>query len=62
MQRLNQLQRQTKNGSNSRHEEEGRYHERRDNYKNMVIQEVIEELIDITHLTQQGNFMHLNIP
>jgi hypothetical protein len=32
MQSLNQLQRQTKNGSNSRREEEGRYRERRDNY------------------------------
>jgi len=30
---LNMLQRQTKNGSNSRWEEEGRYHERRDKYK-----------------------------
>jgi hypothetical protein len=29
----------------------------------MVIQEVLAELIDITHLpTQQGNFMHLKIP
>jgi hypothetical protein len=28
--------------------------------KEMVIQEVQEELIDITHLlTQQGNFIHL---
>ena len=30
LQRLNQLQRQTKKGSNSRQEEEGRFHERRD--------------------------------
>jgi hypothetical protein len=29
---LNQLQRQINNVSNSRREEEGRYHERRDNY------------------------------
>jgi hypothetical protein len=29
----------------------------------LVIQEVLAELIDITHLpTQQGNFMHLKIP
>jgi hypothetical protein len=33
MQSLNQLQRQAKNGSDSRHEEEGRHHERRDNYR-----------------------------
>jgi hypothetical protein len=33
MQSLNQLQRQARNGSNSRWEEEGRYHERRDNYR-----------------------------
>jgi hypothetical protein len=33
MQSLNQLHRQAKNGSDSRQEEEGRYHERRDNYK-----------------------------
>jgi hypothetical protein len=32
MQSLNQLQRKTRNGSNSRWEEEGRYHERGDNY------------------------------
>jgi hypothetical protein len=32
MQILNQLQRKTKNESNSRHEEEGRYYERRYNY------------------------------
>jgi hypothetical protein len=36
MQSLNQLQRKTKNGSNSKHEEEGRYHEIRDNYKRVV--------------------------
>jgi hypothetical protein len=28
----------------------------------LFIQEVLVELIDITHLTQQGNFMHHNIP
>jgi hypothetical protein len=29
----------------------------------LVIQEVLAELIDITHLpTQQGNFIHLKIP
>jgi hypothetical protein len=33
MQILNQLHRQTRNGSDSRQEEEGRYHERRDNYR-----------------------------
>jgi hypothetical protein len=33
MQSLNQLQRKTKNGSNSRHEEHGIYHERRYNYR-----------------------------
>jgi hypothetical protein len=33
MQSLNQLHRQEKNGSDSRQEEEGRHHERRDNYK-----------------------------
>jgi hypothetical protein len=33
MQSLNQLQRQTKRGSNSKQEEEGRYYERRDNHK-----------------------------
>jgi len=31
MQILNQLQRQAKNGSNSRHEEESRYYEGREN-------------------------------
>jgi hypothetical protein len=64
MQILNQLHRQAKNGSDSRQEEEGRYHERRDNYRRMmVIQEVLEKIIDITHLlTQQGNFMHLKTP
>jgi hypothetical protein len=31
--------------------------------KELVIQEVLVKIIDITHLpTQQGNFMHLNIP
>ena len=31
--------------------------------KEIVIQEVLVELIDITHLpTQQRNFMHLKIP
>jgi hypothetical protein len=33
MQSLNQLHRQEKNGSDSRQEEEGKHHERRDNYK-----------------------------
>ena len=33
MQSLNQLHRQAKNGSDSRHEEEGRTHERRDKYR-----------------------------
>jgi hypothetical protein len=33
MQSLNQLHRETKKGSCSRHEEGGRQHERRDNYK-----------------------------
>jgi hypothetical protein len=33
MQILNQLHMQVKNGSDSRQEEEGRYHERRDNYR-----------------------------
>jgi hypothetical protein len=33
MQISNQLQRKTKNGSNSIWEEEGRYHEGRDKYK-----------------------------
>jgi hypothetical protein len=29
----------------------------------LVIQEVLAKLIDITHLpTKQGSFMHLNIP
>jgi hypothetical protein len=33
------------------------------NTKELVIKEVLEELIDITHiLTQQGNCMHLKIP
>jgi hypothetical protein len=33
------------------------------NIEELVIQEVLEELIDITQLpTQQGNFMHLKIP
>jgi hypothetical protein len=31
--------------------------------KDMVIQEVLEEIIEITHLlTHQGIFMHLKIP
>jgi hypothetical protein len=31
--------------------------------KELVIQEVLAEPIDITHLpTQEGNFMHLKIP
>jgi hypothetical protein len=33
MQILNQLQRQAKNGSNSRHEKEGKHPERKDNCK-----------------------------
>jgi len=33
MQILNQLQRQWSNGLGSRHEEEGRHHEGRENYK-----------------------------
>jgi hypothetical protein len=33
MQSLNQLQRQAKNGSCSRHEEEGKHYERRDKYR-----------------------------
>jgi hypothetical protein len=33
MQSLNQLHRQAKNGSDSRQEGEGRYHERRDKYR-----------------------------
>jgi len=33
MQSLNQFQREAKNGSISRHEEEGIYHQRRDNYR-----------------------------
>jgi hypothetical protein len=33
MQSLNQLQRKTKRGSNSKQEEEGRYHERRDDHR-----------------------------
>jgi hypothetical protein len=28
----------------------------------IVIQEVLAYIIDITHLNQQGNFMHRNIP
>ena len=51
MQSLNQLHRKAKNGSYSRQEEERRHHERRDNdRKELVIQEVLAELIDITHL------------
>jgi hypothetical protein len=36
MQRINWLQRQEKNGSVSRQEEEGRHNERRDNYKRPI--------------------------
>jgi hypothetical protein len=36
MQIINRLQRKAKNGSNSIHEEEGRYHERRDNYRRTI--------------------------
>jgi hypothetical protein len=58
MQSLNQLQRKTKRGSNSKQEEEGKYHERRDDHgRKLVIQEVLEELIDITHLLTQQEIL-----
>jgi hypothetical protein len=41
------------NGSNSKKKEEGRCHERRDDRGRMVIQEVLAELIDTTHLLTQ---------
>jgi hypothetical protein len=62
MQILNQLQRQAKNGSGSRQGEEGRQHERRDNYRRASHSRRVVELIDITHLlTQLGSLMHLRI-
>jgi hypothetical protein len=62
MQSLNQLQRQAKNGSGSRHEEEGRHHERRDNYRRPSH----SRSASITHRHHSppystGSFMHLKI-
>jgi hypothetical protein len=60
-QSLNQLQRKTKNGS--KQEEEGRYHERRDDHGRAGYSRSARELIEITHLlTQQEGLMHLKIP
>jgi hypothetical protein len=51
-----------KKGSNSRQEEEGKFHERRDDRGRLVIPEVLAELMDTTHLlTQKEIFMHRKI-
>jgi hypothetical protein len=63
MQSLNQLHRQAKKGSSSRHEEGGNNMKEEITTEELVIQEVLVELIGNTHLlTQQGNFMHLKTP
>jgi len=63
MQSLNQLHKKAKNGSNSRQEEEGKHHERKITIEELVIQEVLERSIDITHLLiQQRHFIYLKIP
>jgi hypothetical protein len=62
MKSLNQLQRQQRMDQTQDRRKRVDMRKKEITTKELIIQEVLEKIIDITHLAQQGNFMHLKIP